>query len=123
MLLKLDLLVRRFPGSPHRDKVRVTTRKAGPNNQYHLILDSRPISCQPIITRRIKPDPDFDAALNADPELRKWMKHRSFSLYNRLSMFEREADYSENYEIDELKCPECRQDYIAINRDFFDTLV
>ncbi|MCW1926410.1 hypothetical protein OKA05_27915 [Luteolibacter arcticus] len=123
MLLRLDALVRRFPDSLHRDKVRVTTSKAGPDNQYHLILDSRPTHTQPVITRRIEPDPEFDAALDADPELRDWMKGSSFLLYPRLSAFAEEADYSAEYAIDELKCPTCLRDYIAIDRAFFETLV
>lgn len=122
MLRRLDVLVRRFPDSLHREKVRITTHKAGPNNQYYHVLDSRPVDAQPIITRRIEPDPEFDTALNADPELRDWIKGSSFLLYRRLSMFEEEADYSDKYEIEELKCPECHRDYIAIDRDFFETL-
>ena len=64
MLQRLDGLVRRFPDSCHRDKVRITTHKAGLNNQYYEILDSRPMKEQPIITRRIEPDPEFDAGTN-----------------------------------------------------------
>ncbi len=108
MLRRLDTLVRRFPNSLHRDKVRVTTHKAGPNNQYYHVLDSRPLKSQPIITRRIELDAEFDAALDADPELQEWMKHSSFLLYMRMSMFEEAADYSERYQIDELKCPDCQ---------------
>ncbi|RYD30295.1 MAG: hypothetical protein EOP87_16890 [Verrucomicrobiaceae bacterium] len=122
MLRRLDALVRLFPDSCHRDKVRVTTSKAGPNNQYHQVLDARPMEAQPIITRRIEPDPEFDAALNADPELRDWMKGCSFLLYYRLKMFEDEADYSDRYQFSELKCPECGDDYLAIDRQFFETL-
>ncbi|MCB1100651.1 MAG: hypothetical protein KDN22_34130 [Verrucomicrobiae bacterium] len=122
MLQRLDALVRRFPDSLHRDKVRVTTHKAGSNNQYYQVLDFRPMKEQPIITRRIEPDPDFDAALNADQELQDWMRHSSFLLYNRLSMFEDRADYSEKYELPELKCPQCQEDYIAIDRELFKTL-
>lgn len=123
MLMRLDALVQRFPDSLHRDKVRVTTHKAGPNNQFYQVLDFRPMTEHPIITRRIEPDPEFEAALNANSELRDWMKHSPFLLYNRLSMFKDEADYSENYEHPELKCPQCRADYIAIDREFFDDLV
>lgn len=122
MLQRLDALIRRFPDSLHRDKVRVTTHKAGPNNQFYEILDSRPIESQPIITRRIEPDPLFDEALNSDSELRDWLKGSSFLLYRRLSMFEQKANYSEKYELEELKCPGCQDDYIAINREFFETL-
>ena len=50
------------------------------------------------------------------------MTRSSFVLYTRLSMFEEEADYTERYEMDELKCPACHNDYIAIDRDFFETL-
>ena len=122
MLLRLDALVRRFPDSLHRDKVRVTTHKAGPNGQYYQVLDSRPIESQPIIRRHIAPDPEFDAALDRDPELRKWLKHCSFLLYRRLSMFQAEADYSKRYGIEELRCPRCHDDFIAITREFFETI-
>ena len=71
---------------------------------------------QPIITRRIEPDPEFDAALDADPEVREWIKHASFLLYARLNVFKDIADYSDRYELPELRCPECDDDYIAINK-------
>ncbi len=122
MLQRLDALIRRFPDSYHRDKVRITSHKAGLNNQYYQVLDSRPMKDQPIITRRIEIDPEFDAALDADPELREWMKHASFLLYIRLDMFKDRADYSERYEIPELRCPKCNSDYIAINQELFETL-
>lgn len=123
MLLRLEALVLRFPDSLHRDKVRVTTAKAGANNQYYQVLDSRPLPLQPVITRRIEPDPQFDVALDADPQLRAWMKHSSFLLYARLSMFAEKADYSERYQMAELECPECHRDYLAIEREFFERLV
>jgi len=123
MLLRLDALVHRFPNSLHRDKVRVTTSKAGPNNQYYQVLDSRPVESQPIITRQVAPDPEFDAALDADPQLKEWMRHRSFLLYVRLNWLDKEADYSERYKMAELECPDCHRDHIAIDRKFFETLI
>lgn len=122
MLLRLDALVRRFPNSVHREKVRVTTAKAGPDNLYYEVLNAEPVEEQPIIHRHIGEDPEFEAALNADLELRDWMKGISFLLYARLRSFVDEVCYFEKYAIEELRCPSCGDEFIAIDRKFFATL-
>lgn len=122
ILQRLDRIVKQYPDSKHRDKVRLTTHKFE-GTRYYLVMTDQPLEQQPIIERKIEDDPEFQAELDNDPELKEHIRHSSFLLYGRLPEVQKMIAYFQgSFNRERIRCKECTKGLLFIEESQFDNL-